>query len=75
MYGYPVFSEELQRELDEGRIVLGGCVVTGADPAQKCRDCGLRWGGRAASRGAGGRRTGAAGMSEIDQIAERLMLE
>ena len=56
MYGYPVFNDELRREIDEGHIALGGCVVTGNDPAQECHDCGLRWGGKAAGRsGASGR--------------------
>ena len=34
MYGLPDFNEELDRELDERRVVLGGCVVF--DDAPKC---------------------------------------
>jgi hypothetical protein len=44
MYGLPEFSPELERELDEGRVVLGGCCVFGDDPEWQCTDCGHRWG-------------------------------
>lgn len=27
MYGMPVFDAELRRELDEGTVALGGCVI------------------------------------------------
>ena len=39
-WGMPDFSEELQRELDEGTVVLGGCIVSGHDPSWTCQDCG-----------------------------------
>ena len=40
LYGKPDLTAALQRELDEERIVLGGCEVTGNDPLWKCLDCG-----------------------------------
>jgi hypothetical protein len=43
-YGLPDFSEELERELDAKRVVLGGCVVTGDDPQWHCNECHHRWG-------------------------------
>jgi rubrerythrin len=42
-YGLPDFSEELERALDAGEVVLGGCVVTGDDPSWRCVECGHRW--------------------------------
>jgi hypothetical protein len=45
-YGLPDFSEELERELEAGEVVLGGCVVTGGDPSWHCVECGHRWGER-----------------------------
>jgi hypothetical protein len=46
LYGRPDFSEELERELDAGEVVLGGCVVMGDDPSWHCVECGHRWGER-----------------------------
>ena len=48
IYGYPLFDEEMQKKLDEGKWVLGGCCidsveVNGVDyqtmPGRKCNDC------------------------------------
>ncbi|PAU66803.1 hypothetical protein [Bifidobacterium criceti] len=41
MYGMPVSDAELQRELDEGKVVLGGCEVEGIYPLPRyqCNDC------------------------------------
>jgi rubrerythrin len=41
-WGYPSFSPKLNDELTAGTVVLGGCVMTGDDPAWKCTQCGLR---------------------------------
>jgi hypothetical protein len=38
-WGMPNFSDELKRKLDEGTVVLGGCVVSGHDPNWQCQDC------------------------------------
>lgn len=47
-YGYPLFSEELQQQLDEGSVKLGGCVINSVvvngehiqtDPGRYCNDC------------------------------------
>ncbi len=47
-YGYPLFSEELQQQLDEGSVKLGGCVINTVvvngehiqtDPGMYCNDC------------------------------------
>jgi len=42
LYGLPDFSEGLKRDLDAGHIVLGGCCVTGSDPAWQCTRCATR---------------------------------
>ena len=44
LYGLPDFSEKLERELDAGEVVLGGCVITDDDPSWHCVECGHRWG-------------------------------
>lgn len=44
LYGLPHFTPELERALDEGQIVLGGCCVFGEDPRWQCADCGHSWG-------------------------------
>jgi hypothetical protein len=42
IYGLP--SNEMQLAEFEGKIALGGCVISGDDPAFVCRDCGERFG-------------------------------
>src|SRR5437867_5343122 len=34
---------ELRDALDRGKIVLGGCLMTGDNPAWRCRACGREW--------------------------------
>ncbi len=44
MYGLPDFSsEELNKDVEEGRIVLGGCIVAPDNPRWKCKDCEAAW--------------------------------
>ena len=38
-YGYPVFSEELQRDIDNGDIILGGCEITEFNHDWECTHC------------------------------------
>ena len=54
-YGMPLFTKELQDKLDAGRVVLGGCCLTGAetedgewvsvDPTHHCNNCKKDFGG------------------------------
>lgn len=37
--GMPLFSKKLQKDIDEGRIILGGCIVSGDDAFCICTDC------------------------------------
>ncbi len=47
MYGLPDFSsEKLKKDVEEGRIVLGGCIVRPDNPRWQCKGCGARMGTR-----------------------------
>lgn len=39
LYGEPMGSEELMADMKAGRIALGGCCITGDDPAWRCLEC------------------------------------
>ena len=39
LWGYPEFSSKLEKNLKEGKIVLGGCDVSDNDPEWQCVDC------------------------------------
>lgn len=39
VYGMPDFTERLQRDLDAGRVSLGGCSVGDNAPNRHCNDC------------------------------------
>ncbi len=43
LYGLPVFSEELNKEIKEGKIILGGCEIDDQFPLYKCNNCGKEW--------------------------------
>jgi DNA-directed RNA polymerase subunit RPC12/RpoP len=40
LYGMPGFSDELQRDIELGKIILGGCLIGEDDPDWQCADCG-----------------------------------
>jgi len=44
VYGEP--TSETWELVRAGRVALGGCVVTGDDPAWRCRSCGADFGRR-----------------------------
>lgn len=44
LWGLPSFTDELQKELSEGKVVLGGCCVDFGDPKYECNDCKHRFG-------------------------------
>lgn len=46
LYGLPAFSEELEKEIEEGKVILKGCLVSGNDPGYHCHDCGKDFGKR-----------------------------
>ena len=48
LYGYPLYTEELQKKLDSGECVLGGCCITSVEvngrsvnmmPTRRCFAC------------------------------------
>ena len=39
IWGDPVFYDGLIQDIDEGRVHIGGCCVTGDDPEWHCNDC------------------------------------
>ena len=39
LYGLPAWSAELEADLKAGRVAIGGCCITGDDPAWKCMEC------------------------------------
>ncbi len=43
LYGMPAFSEELQQDMEAGKIKLGGCCIGGDDPVWQCADCDLEF--------------------------------
>lgn len=42
LYGEPAMDEQVRREIEEGRLVIGGCCITDDDPMWQCSDCGTR---------------------------------
>ncbi len=41
-YGIPDLTPGFERELCEGKVTIGGCVMTGCDPAWQCIECGAQ---------------------------------
>ena len=39
VYGYP--GDELSRDAQAGKVILGGCCVTGDDPIWQCGSCNI----------------------------------
>ena len=44
VYGLVKIEGELEKELDQNKIILGGCCVSGNDPQFSCNNCNHRWG-------------------------------
>lgn len=43
LYGYPMMTPEFRRDLDSGKVVLGGCIVSDTDSQWQCRECDAEW--------------------------------
>lgn len=41
VYGYP--DDSLLKDQEEGKVALGGCVITGNDPQWFCKSCKKSW--------------------------------
>lgn len=42
IWGLPAFDKEMQRDLEAGRVTIGGCCLSFDDPAWECTHCGLK---------------------------------
>lgn len=40
LYGMPAFDRQMELDIEEGRLVLGGCAIGHDDPAWSCTTCG-----------------------------------
>ena len=38
-YGFPYFNDELERDLENKKIVLGGCCISEDNPLWHCTNC------------------------------------
>jgi hypothetical protein len=38
-YGLPNFTDELKKQIDDGKIILGGCELSIDNPSYCCNDC------------------------------------
>ena len=45
IYGLLLFSDELLKEVDRGKIILGGCIILEGVPKYHCNDCDEDFGG------------------------------
>jgi hypothetical protein len=43
LWGLPGDLDALEEDLDNNKIVLGGCCVSDNDPKWECNDCSHRW--------------------------------
>ena len=44
LWGDPAWSEQLEKDIADHRIILGGCCVTGNEPSAHCNACGKDFG-------------------------------
>jgi primosomal protein N' len=42
LYGLPAFSTSLRKKIEDHKIVLGGCCVSGNDPTWVCAACNTK---------------------------------
>lgn len=40
LWGFPYLTEALEKDMEAGRVVLGGCCVSDDDPTWSCTTCG-----------------------------------
>jgi hypothetical protein len=43
-WGLPANMSQLEKDIESGRVVLGGCEVSDGDPKWHCVQCGHEWG-------------------------------
>ena len=42
-YGMPVMDPDMERDIEKGKVVLGGCCIMDDDPDRHCNDCDYDW--------------------------------
>ena len=45
LWGMPAFTKQLEEDLEAGRVILGGCMITESDPKFHCNNCKKDFGG------------------------------
>ena len=43
LWGLPQMSKDLEKKVNDKKIVFGGCCVSENDPKLECNDCGWRY--------------------------------
>jgi hypothetical protein len=43
LYGLPAFSKKLEKELNSGKLTLGGCCISDESPRFHCNSCVKEW--------------------------------
>lgn len=43
LYGMPAFSKKLEKQLAEGKVILGGCCIEIDAPTFHCNNCNKEW--------------------------------
>lgn len=44
LFGMPKFDEQLEKDIADGKVKLGGCMVTDFDPKYHCNECDIDFG-------------------------------
>ena len=43
LWGLPADMRLVEKEMELGKIVLGGCTIAVGDPKRECNECKTRW--------------------------------
>ena len=43
LYGYVALDDELEQDLANGKVILGGCEISPDAPEHYCNVCGNEW--------------------------------
>ena len=46
LYGMPVMDEELERNIENHKVICAGCCISNDDPEYHCNECGEDFGHR-----------------------------
>ncbi len=54
LYGMPIPTEQYYRDVESGKLIVGGCSLTDDDPKWECRNCGQQIFKKETARGESG---------------------